>query len=196
MAAVVLLLAVPIAWAVDGDGIDRGDGPTLPLTSPAGVDLVDAWNDDQPPTGGSTYGVDCFGFEYTPSLTYLLYRIEWYGGDIAGDVSTKIMSGGFGGTVLGFVAYQETPPRSWQGADFAPPVYLEAGTTYYIVYDGIVGALASIADTGTIIPHWASGDCTNFNGPFPSAPWMARFYGTTSVSVEPGSWGRIKGIYR
>jgi len=194
IAAFVTMLACPLARA-GGDGLVAGTGSVEGVNSPAGLDLVDAWNDNEPPASFS-YGATCFGFEYTPSISYTLHRIEWYAGDIAGEVSTTILSGGFGGTVLGSVTYNESPPRSWQGADFAAPVSLTAGTTYSIIYDVVQNALGSIAESGTIIPHWPSSNCTNFSGPFSTVAWMARFYGMSPVSVESDTWGRIKSTYR
>jgi hypothetical protein len=193
-----LVASAPNVLAVD-DGVLFSDQIPVPgENSPATRALIEAWNDNGQPGSTSTYVSPCFAFNYVPSVSYLLERIEWYAGDIGGTVTTAVRGGALNGPTLGTVTYQESPPRDWQGANLVPAVAVTAGQSYYLVYSIVVGAQVSAAASGNIIPHWhdPSGACTTFNGPFNSLPWRARFYGTAATPVDTGTWGQIKSIYR
>ena len=175
---------------------DHVPGPSV--YSPATSALIEAWNDNGLPGYPGTYGSPCFAFNYVPSVTYVLERIEWYSGDMEGTVTTAVRSGSLNGPVLGSVMYQESSPTHWQGANLIPSVLVTAGESYYLVYSVVVGALITGAESGVSVSHWhdPSGACLGWLGPFDSAPWRARFYGTIPTSTQTGTWGRIKAIYR
>ena len=201
-ACAVLLLGIP-TWA-DSDvveGLIRTTGGEAGVQSAASIDLIDAWNDTGVPATSWRYAADCFGFEYVPSTTYALHRIEFFTGEIAGTVAVSVLedhgSGLPTGSVLGSVTYEETPPRRWQGAALVPPVIVTEGVSYYVRYQVVVDALTSMAESGTIIPHfWSYDDCEAWEGPGQSFAWMARFYGDTMIPVETTTWSCLKALYR
>jgi len=196
---VFLVTAAGVAYATE-DGLNHTTDTSDPgQNSPASFALVESWNDNGQPGHTSTYASPCFGFVYTPSTSYVLDRIEWYAGNLAGTVSTTVRNGGLNGADLSTTGnYNENPPRDWQGANLVPPIAVTAGTPYGIVYRIVVGSQISAATTGTIINHWhdPNGGCSAFNGPFASVPWRARFYGAAATPVESGTWGHIKNLYR
>lgn len=201
---VLALSASSLAAFADADQYGVRSGPPTGnpgVNAPAAVALIDAWNDVQIPTIGTTYAADCFGFPYTPSQTYNLDRIEFYAGDRPGTVTVAILaddgSGFPTGPVLGTVTYQETSPRRWQGASPVPSVELTAGTLYYVRYQVVPLALLSKADTGVLFTHaWSFSTCANWNGVATVFAWMARFYGDVVTPTRRGSWGTIKMLYR
>jgi hypothetical protein len=193
-----LAVVASTVHAVD-DGTVPSNLPAVPgAYSPAASVLVEAWNDNGGPGSTATYASTCFAFAYTPSVSYVLERIDWYAGDVPGMVSTTVRSGGLNGPTLGTVTYNEAPPRDWQGANLVPPVPVTAGITYYIVYDVVTGASISATTFGTIISHWHDPNptCSAWNGPFDSQFWRARFYGTITTPVDGVTWGNIKSIYQ
>ena len=201
VAGIVILLGVAGAVQATEDGTKPSDQPPGPggQYSPADGALVEAWNDNGAAGSTSTYISPCFAFQYTPSTSYVLEKIEWYAGDLQGTVSTTVRSGGINGADLTTTgSYTESPPRNWQGVNLVPPIAVTAGSTYGIIYRIVVGAQVSAAVSGTTINHWhdPSGGCSAFNGPFASLPWRARFYGSQATPTETSTWGNIKSIYR
>lgn len=197
---IIGLVATAGVASASEDGIFWTNLPPAPgENSPADFTLIEAWNDNAAPGHTSTYISPCFGFLYTPSVSYVLERIEWYAGDIGGQVSTTVRGGGLNGPNLATTGpYNEVPPRNWQGQNLAPAIPVTAGSTYGLVYRIVVGSQISAATTGTPISHYhdPSGACTVFNGPFTSIPWRARFYGTLATPVDAATWGTIKSFYR
>jgi len=200
VAALVVLVGVASAVQASDDGINPSNSPGEPGGySPADGALVEAWNDNGQAGSGATYVSPCFSFQYTPSSSYVLEKIEWYAGNLQGTVSTTVRSGGINGPDLTTTgSYTESPPRNWQGVNLTPPIAVTAGSTYGIIYRIVVGAQISAATTGTSISHWhdPSGACSAFSGPFTSTAWRARFYGSQATPVEPSTWGNIKTFYR
>jgi hypothetical protein len=178
-------------------GRDTGD---YGFPSLAGTTLIDARNDSAIPVTNQTYLAQCFGWAYTPTTSYVLERIDWFAGDVQGTVTVSVHaddgSGHPTGAMLATVTYVETPPRRWQGDNLSPQVLLLAGTTYYIKYQPVAGALTSIGLSGSITPHSWSDECDTYYGPGPFFPWMMRFYGSVTTAVEADSWGRVKALYR
>lgn len=197
---VALLVAMAVSAQATENGVEISDQPPGPYQgSPADQSLIEAWNDNGMPGSTATYVSPCFAFEYSPGVSYLLERIEWYAGNISGQVRTTVRDGGVTGPDLATTGYyMESPPRDWQGVNLQTPVQVTVGNTYGLVYEIVVGAQVSGASTGTIIPHWhdPSGACTSFNGPYNSLPWRARFYGQLATPTEASTWGNIKSIYR
>jgi len=183
-------------------GVNTGTPGAPVMTEPSREGLLDAWNDTQAWTSGWTYGASVFGFAYTPPLTYILNRIEWYAGGLAGQVTMEIRADdGTGlpnGPILSSVTYNESADQAWQGQNLGSPVVLTAGTLYYIRYYVVVNANCSFAATGTIIPHyWSFDGGSTWDGPAPSFYWMARFYGDTSVTpVYEDTWSSVKSLFR
>ena len=204
MSRFVIAIALVVASAVGAyateNGITTSDQPAEPYQgSPADQALIEAWNDNGAPGSTSTYASPCFAFQYIPGVSYLLERIEWYAGNIGGQVRTTVRDGSVTGPDLATTGYyMESPPRDWQGMNLQTPVQVTAGSTYGLVYEIVVGAQVSGASTGVIIPHFhdPSGACTSFNGPFNSLPWRARFYGQLATPTDASTWGNIKSIYR
>lgn len=204
ISSLLLLVATsrpPMAAADDG-GLLKRSAPGEPgVASQAMFTLEEAWNDTQAPTVFWTYSAECFGFKYIPSHDYVLTRIEFFAGDVEGPVTVEVRaddgSGVPAGPVLGTVTYQETAPRRWQGADLGPSIEVHAGTTYYIRYQVVVGALTSFADAGALIPHTWSDQCDAWYPVLsPLNAWMARFYGDATTDARPRSWGQLKMLYR
>lgn len=197
---IALLLGSFVAVQAREDGIvPAQDPPADWLYSSPKIDLIEAWNDNGMPPYVGTYSSYCFAFEYIPSQDYVLERIEWFAGGIAGGtVTTSVRGASLNGPTLASVTYLEIPPQQWQGADLVPSVPVTLGASYFIVYEVIRGASISAASSGTIIPHWHDSQpaCSNWNGPWSSAPWRARFYGTIGVPVGTGTWGSVKSLYR
>jgi hypothetical protein len=203
VASLMLALGlVSVALAEPLDGVNLGTPGTPITTSPPTRDYVEGWNDTQPYQSAGTYGADCFGYAYTPSVNYLLEKIEFYAGGASGEVTVAVRgSDGSGlptGPILGQVTYVESAIHGWQGANLLTPVQVTAGQTYYIQYAVVVGADVSTAATGTIIGHAPSSDhCASWNGWWFNFPWMARFYGQSGgTPASTTSWGVIKSIYR
>jgi hypothetical protein len=200
VAGIVALFGIASAVQASDDGIKHSDLPSDPgQYSPADGALVEAWNDNGAPGAGGTYLSPCFAFQYTPSTSYVLEKIEWYAGNLQGTVSTTVRSGGINGPDLTTTGpYTESPPRDWQGVNLTPPIAVTAGNTYGIIYRIVVGAQISAATTGIGINHWhdPTGSCSSFNGPFSSTFWRARFYGSFATPTEPSTWGNIKSFYR
>jgi len=202
---VLLTTCIVVVANADVGGVRSGPpgGVQVPtVTSPASFTLADAWNDSATPDV-KFYGAECFGFPYIPGHDYVLTRIEFFSGDISfpGPVTVSVLAdNGSGlptGPMLGTVSYQEAPPRRWQGADLIPSVPLHAGTRYFIRYQPVLSALASIATSGVLIPHaFSYSDCVNFFPVEPDYPWMARFYSEAVTPTQRGTWSRIKAIYR
>ncbi len=172
-------------------------------TEPAREGLMDGWNDTQPYQQSNTYAANCFGFAYTPSISYILNRVEWYAAGSGGTVTVEFCANnGSGlptGPVLGSATYVESPGGPvWIGGNLNPPVCLTAGTLYYIRYHVVVGDWCSLASGGTLIPHYWSWDGGgSWEGPSPSFYWLARFYGDEGGSpVVKDTWGSVKNDFR
>lgn len=202
-----LLLGAPNVGAQAGSttlgGVRTGPAAGDPgVNSPALLALMDAWNDAQIPSVQAYYAADCFGFPFTPSHDYVLTRIEFFAGDPAGTVTVSMLaddgSGLPTGPVLGTVTYQETAPRRWQGADLTSPVNVHAGTLYYLRYQPVTSALATMADAGIPIPNTFSfSQCAAWDGPVTAEyPWMARFYSDMPTPALARTWGSLKITYR
>jgi hypothetical protein len=192
----IFLVALPV---LANDGIIPGQNPFEFEFVPPERDLIEAWNDDQPPAG-AMYSGACFSFPYVPGVTYLLERVEFFAGTIAGQVTLEIWADdpdndGPDGTYLGGVTYQESPPRDWQGANLEPAVEVTAGEQYWLVYAVVVGSEVTGSYEGVIIPHWWGDDCLTWSGPFDSLAWMARFYGYLPTPVQEGTWSTVKSLY-
>ena len=141
VAGIVSLVAIAGAVQAAEDGINPGTSTPVPgQNSPADFSLIEAWNDNGSPGATSTYVSPCFAFLYTPSLSYVLERIEWYAGDLQGTVSTTVRDGGLNGPDLATTgSYTEVPPRNWQGVNLTPAIPVTAGATYGIIYRVVVG---------------------------------------------------------
>jgi hypothetical protein len=200
MCSLLFGATVPAGADVGGAVLQPTSG-TLGVNSPAGVALIEAWNDTETPTTSFTYGADCFGFPYTPAQSYPLVKIDFYAGDLPGTVTVSVLaddgSGLPTGPVLASVTYQETSPRRWQGAELVPAINLTAGTLYYVRYQVVVGAECSFGDAGVVIPHaWSFSNCVSWDGFGSFYPWMARFYSDVITPGDSQTWGRIKTLYR
>src|SRR6187431_2867118 len=79
VAGIVILLGVAGAVQATEDGTKPSDQPPGPggQYSPADGALVEAWNDNGAAGSTSTYISPCFAFQYTPSTSYVLEKIEW-----------------------------------------------------------------------------------------------------------------------
>ena len=201
----MLLAALPsgpaVGAEVGGVNLYVGSSAGAPVTGGEATSLMDAWNDTQPCAPAGSYAAQCFGFAYVPTQNYMLERIEFYAGGVAGTVTVSVHqdvgSGRPTGPVLGSVSYGESATLGWQGADQAPSVLMISGTTYYIKYVPVNGAPASTSSTGTLISHSWADDCVTWNGPFPVFSWMARFHGSPlPTSTARTTWSAIKLLYR
>jgi len=198
---VVGLVALTIPALATEDGIILSPAaPAHGQYSSPDTELIEAWNDNGAPGHTASYGSPCFAFHYVPSMSYLLERIDWYAGDVGGQVTVEVRDGDLNGASLGSVTYMESPPRDWQGENLIPAVPVTAGADYYLVYSIVVGAQVSGASTGNVLPHWHDPAvpvaCSTWSGPFNSLPWRARFYGSIATPVEEGTWGQIRNVYR
>ena len=197
----ILLIGVPgLGLALVEGGIELAVTEVGQPTEPPREEYIEGWNDDQPYQSAGTYAADCFGFAYTPSVSYALERIEFHAGGIGGPVTVSLLeddgSGEPTGAVLGTVSYEESATHGWQGDNLVPPVSVTAGTLYYIEYQVVVDADASTAASGVLIPHLWSYGCVAWDGPGNGERWMVRFYGEPQSPVETSGWGRIKSLYR
>ncbi len=196
------LIATP-ALAITVGGIDLADQLEDPVaTEGPREDLIEGWNDDQPYQPVGTYAAGTFGFQFIPSATYYLQRIEWYAGGVGGTVTVSLLedtgSGYPDGPVLGSATYTESATPAWQGQDLEPGVCVEEGVLYYIRYDVVVGADTATAASGEGHYHYASYDGgQTWSGPWGPYPWMARFYGTLGATpVQEIGWGELKAVFR
>jgi hypothetical protein len=199
-------IVVGIIWLVASimpahateNGILPSDGsPGSTQNSAPRTSLIEAWNDNGMPGHTGRYSSLCFAFEYVPSVSYTLERIDLYAGNIAGTVTLSVRDGSLNGGTLASVTYQETPPRDWQGADLVPAIPVLTGSSYFLVYEIVRDAQISAASSGTPISHWHDPNltCSNWSGPHTSIPWRARFYGALPTPTEPSTWGNIKSVY-
>lgn len=200
-AVLVLAVAGTGALAMPVDGVHGTGGIAGDYPPEARTGLMDAWNDEMPHDTGYSYGANCFGWRYVPSQTYLLERIEFYAGGLAGTTTVQVRedegTNHATGPILGEVTYNQAAPMAWQGENLDPPVMVTEGVAVYIKKYVVVDSNCSMALGGTIIPHGWSWDCISWEGPSSSFYWMARFYGTDDPTpAEASSWGRIKGLYK
>jgi hypothetical protein len=188
-------------WATEVAGVRLFDTPPAAApTGPTTATLIESWNDGQPYQPVGVYAA-CFGFAYVPAQTYVLERVEFYAGGLAGPVSVSIHqdigSGWPTGPTLSSVAYAESATLGWQGADLVPPLLVLAGTTYYIYYSPVQGAPTSTCSAGTPIPHSWAYDCATWEGPQLVFIWLARFHGTPlPTRTSAVTWSAIKRLYR
>jgi len=165
--------------------------------SEARENLIEAWNDTGTPGQQLAYGSTFYAWEYSPTTTYTLNRIEFYAGILGGTVTMEILadnlSGYPDGPVLSSVTYEESEVRGWQGANLQPPVTLNAGARYYIRYTPVPNAWWSASSTigGDYYPYFYYQEQWNWYSP--GTRLMARFYGDTSAPTIPVTFTVIDG---
>ena len=189
------------AWSHDGLNGSAQSGEIVGSVIEGRQDFMEGWNVDQPFDGSWHYGAACQGPTYVAGRTYILERIEFMAGEIAGTAVIEVCaddgSGCPTGAVLGSGSFQQEVTLGWQGADIAPPVPISQGQTYHINYRVVIDSPSSFALGGDLIPHCWSWDCSFWEGPAASFYWMAKFFGSEVPSaVEQSTWARIKALYQ
>ena len=183
-------------------GVDIAAEPPDPVaTESPREDLIEGWNDDQPYQSIGTYAANVFAWQFVPTESYELERIEFYAGGVGGTVTVSLLedtgSGYPDGPVLGTVTYVESATHGWQGDNLVPSVCVDEGALYYIRYDVVVGADCTTAASGVGRPHYFSYDGgVTWGGPVGDYYWMARFYGDLGgTPVQQTTWGAIKAAF-
>jgi hypothetical protein len=201
--SVLLFNTVLHTPASGSDGVAGSvhSGDSIGLTVEGRRDFIEGWNVDQPFDGGWYYGAPCQGPTYVAGATYILERIEFMAGFMAGTAVIELRgddgSGCPTGPVLASGSFEQVETIEWQGADLVPPVDVEAGRTYHINYRVITDGVSSIALTGDLVPHCWAEDCVEWEGPETMFYWMAKFYGShPPTPSQRSSWGKVKSIYR
>ena len=197
MVMCALMLLGLVGLAVANDGIIPGDNPRPSgYADQAREDLMDEWNADSPHVVIGTYSGGCFAYVYEAPFDYMLERVEFLAGGLAGPVTVQIRADDPNGTVLGEVSYDEVAETSWQGSNLVPAVAVNGGTTYFVIYDVVPSADASTGDFGTVVPYHYASDCVTYGDLFESIYWKARFYGEDAVAADESTWSAVKGLYR
>ncbi|MEZ4472507.1 MAG: hypothetical protein R3F60_17285 [bacterium] len=71
------------------------------------------------------------------------------------------------GQRLGRGAFDLAVANGWQGGDLDPPAVVEAGATYWIVWETVGGAQSPFAPAGPAVDYRGSPDQgRTWNGPF------------------------------
>lgn len=184
------LAVEPIGW---GGSLSH---PVNVQSSP----FIEGLNANVPVDDARVYAALWFALPYTPSVSYLIDRVEFIHGEGTGLVTIQIRTdnGGVPSTnILTQGSHELMPPVGFQGADM-PPTMLIAGVPYWVVLNVVVPSQGSVGlhDAGTEIAYFYSDDGTTWNGDAVTEVWIARFYGDATVPVEETSWGQIKGLYR
>jgi hypothetical protein len=136
-----------------------------------------------------------YAFEYTPSISYNLKKVELMAGRGTGTVIIQLRPDDKGmpsNIVLRETSFTQIDTVSWQGAEFTTPYPLTAGATYWIVFTQIANSQMSVATSGDIITcGWTIAGFTYW-WTFP-LPWMAKFYGEGKETTPP-TWDTTVGI--
>jgi thermitase len=149
---------------------------------PEAIQYVEGFN----PTGtvaSYTYVGGWYGLQYTPSVSYLLKKVELMTGGKTGPFVVQLRpdngTGYPSNTVYRQVTFTMSSTVGWQGVEFDAAYMVTAGTPYWIVYQPVYGARASIATSGTSYTYcWDNfGDGTgDWDYKATAYAWMARFY--------------------
>jgi hypothetical protein len=172
----------------------------------AATELMDDWNADATPQSGSIFGYPSnYAIQYVPAMDYDLERVEFYAGAsdyLDDDQFTVQLMGDFDGLPDGNVLASavhplvDGEPAGFQGTDFAEPLYLMAGQTYWVLYFAMPWSHYSAAVDGVALVTLFSGDQIHWD-PTNDEQWMARFWGTPSgVAVEPMTFSEVKSLFR
>jgi hypothetical protein len=123
-----------------------------------------------------------FAMRYVPTVSYPLKKIELMLGLQTGPITVQLRSENSSGypssTVLKQVTFTMSSTVSWQGAEFATPYPVVAGTPYWIVFTAIPGMRSPIATTGTNVTACWDFYSTGYgwDGKTTQLPYMAKFY--------------------
>jgi hypothetical protein len=178
-------------YDADGDGVDaEGYGGTdcddtdPSITEDCGPASVCLSFNDTGSASGSTMGGPglTLGMQFVAPTAMTVTSIEVYTGDATGLNSIGVWSHdpaiNAPDAVLRDGSWTMVSTPSWQGATLTTPLALSAGTTYWVGWEPINGALASLADAGSDLSYRGSFDAgATWNGPY-TAPWMFRIYCT------------------
>lgn len=147
------------------------------------------------------------GIPYTPSLTFILDRIEFDHGQrsvyASGLVSFQVRPdslGAPGRQVLTQGQHDLNATVGWQGAD-VPPLQLNQGQPYWIALKPVLGSQASVGDQSVPCQRYnwyLSQDGVDWTPSVPTASlaWMVRFYGTPITAIHTATWASVKALYQ
>ena len=153
--------------------------------------FIEGWNIDATPSNAG-WGVIKLAWQYIPTSTYDLSRIEFYsaGQDRAG-MSVELRDNEFntvGQSLLTSGTFHHISARSWQGADLTPYTVTE-NQTYWVVFYPSEDLFAHITfDQGAqTIPYRGmfSHTPTHYTSFQDGYKPMVKFYGGSSVVPEP-----------
>ncbi len=166
----------------------------------AGV-LMEGWNIYATPNLNSWWFATQIAWQYIPTESYYLERVEFYLGRIDRDpvtIQLRDESYGWVANVLSGGTFHHTADYTWQGADITP-YYVTEGHFYWITMwyaDGIHVPITSDLDGELIGYTYGIGHDGDryYDGAGPDMPWiyfgfkpMAKFYGETNIVPEPAS---------
>lgn len=162
-------------------------------------DFIEGLNVDSPYFDGAFYTAPCLSLTFVPGSTYMLERVEFIAGEVAGTATFEIRdddgSGCASGPVLGTGSFEQVVEVDWQGSDLDQPLLVEEGRVYFINLMPVLDSQASLSFVGTPIPHCASENCEVWEGPMTVFSWMVKFYGTTVVATESNTWTTVKSLF-
>ena len=197
MVMCALMLLGLAGFAVANDGIIPSDNPRPSgYADQAREELMDEWNAAEAHVPAGTYTGGCYALVYEAPFDYVLERVEFLAGGVAGPAAVQVRADSYDGPVLGEVSYNEVAETSWQGANLEPAVLLTAGATYSIVYMPAPDSDASTAAGGDIVLYYWAQDCTVYGDVVDYIYWKARFYGGDVVAADESTWSAVKGLYR
>lgn len=171
--------------------------------------IVDGVNQGCLLATGTYYNFDIpwWGIPYTPSLTYLLDRIEFDHGQRSVYASGLVLFqmrpdslGAPGSQVLTQGQHDLVAVVGWQGADVSP-IQVNQGQPYWIALKPVPGSQASIGDQLVPCPRYnwyKSQDGISWTPSVPSnsIAWMVRFYGTPITALHAATWTAVRALYR
>jgi hypothetical protein len=174
-------------YDADGDGVDaEGHGGTdcddtdSAVTTGCGPSSICFSSNATGTPSGSTMGGPelTLGMQFVPTAPMTVTAIEVYTGDASGTNTIGVWSHDAAANAPDVVLRDGTwamvSSPSWQGATLTTPLALTPGTTYWIGWEPVNGALASLASAGTDLTYRGSFDGgASWNGPY-SGPWMFR----------------------
>jgi len=164
----------------------------------SGTSFSEGLNPDVPVEDSRIYGSTWYALPYTPSVTYLIDRVEFIHGEATGTIDIQIRPDN-GGVPSNTILTQGSHPLQqavgFQGADM-PPAELTAGTPYWVVFQAPLNSQASVGGGGIKLPFLYGSDGTTWHLNAPHESWIARFFGDIPIAVTPVTWGNVKARYR
>ncbi|MCB9548159.1 MAG: hypothetical protein H6706_20270 [Myxococcales bacterium] len=174
---------VPLPTCADGlDNDDDGlvDFPADPDCLAAGDDGERGACEGEDPCDGRNQGPDFLDGSSTggPWIAWrwqapeaaTVRRLTLFSGERPGATALGLYTSSAGDTpdrLLARGAFNLAAPNGWQGADLDPPAEVEAGVTYWIVWETVAGAQSPFAPQGQAVDYRGSPDQgRSWNGPF------------------------------